>query len=315
MHVDATVPVELESAPRACLACGSVRLGRGFSVRGRRFERCGACKTLVLLQPPPIDELASYYEDASYFVNPTFDQPEIGGYYGYKDYLADRAHIEAKFGEVLERVERHVKPGRMLDVGAGPGFLLSAAKHRGWTGTGIDLNPWAVQYAREVVGVDVELASAADAPVEPASLDLVAMMDVIEHVVDPGSLVDCAAELLVPGGVLVVLTADAGSWVSRLLGRRWPEARRAPEHVVLLSVTGLSRMLERSGFEILGWHSVGKTSTIETLLSDIGPVAPRLMRGVRRIVAHGRLAQRTFELDPHTKFCLYARRIDPSPPS
>ena len=263
---------------------------------------------------PPAEVTAYLYSRAQYFVNPSFGSEAAGGYHGYRDYLADRAEIEVKFGEILERLEQTSAPGRLLDVGAGPGFLLAAARARGWGGEGIDLNPWAAAYAREQVGAEVRVGALADAGFAPARFDAVTMMDLIEHLAAPAETIGEAARILRPGGALALLTPDAGSAISRLLGRRWPEVVRAPEHLILFSVGGLAALLARHGFEPLGWHSVGKTSTLRTLVADVSPAAPWLARPLGRVLERTGLADRSLHLDPRTKFCLYARRgPDPQP--
>jgi SAM-dependent methyltransferase len=240
-------------------------------------------------------------------VNPNFGDAELGGYHGYLDYLADREQIEAKFADILRHVEAEVDPGALLDVGAGPGFMVSVGRARGWEASGIDLNRWAVDFARDRVGVDVREGSLPDPQIEAGRYDGVTMMDLLEHVPDPAALIAEAARILRPGGIIAVLTPDAGSPVSRALGRRWPEVIRVPEHLVLFSIGGLAALLRGRGFDPIGWHSVGKTSSVQTLLADVTPIAPRLFSRLERASSETWLARRTFELDPHTKFCIYAR--------
>jgi SAM-dependent methyltransferase len=142
------------------------------------------------------------------------------------------------------------------------------------------------------------------------------MMDLIEHVSESDALVARAAEITKPGGVLAILTPDAGSPVSRLLGRRWPEVKRVPEHLVLFSVVGLKALLSRHGYEVLEWHSIGKRSSLAALAADVSPIAPRLGSRLRNRLAGSRVGEYQFELDPRTKFCLYARRVGaPSEPA
>jgi len=258
--------------------------------------------------PPPEDDVVDVYGGESYYCNPDFGRPETGGYHGYKDYLADRGHIEAKFGDVLASIECWKKPGRLLDVGAGPGFLVSTAVRRGWHATGVDPNPWAVRYGRSELGLDLRQGTLEQAEFEDAYFDAVAMMDVIEHVPDPGGLLGEAARITRPGGVLALITPDSGSPVSRALGARWPEVQRVPEHLVLFSVRGLAALLNKSGYEVLGWHSIGKSSSLATLLADVSPVAPGVGRRFREAIAGTSAGDYVFELDPRTKFCLYALR-------
>lgn len=205
-------------------------------------------------------------------------------HHGYLDYLADREFIEQKFDRVLAQLEQWVRPARLLDVGAGPGFLLNAARHRGWEAEGIDLNPWAAEHARCELRARVTVGTLEGAAFEDASFDAVTMMDLIEHVEDPAAAVAEAARITRHHGGLAILTPDAGSPVSRLLGARWPEVQRAPEHLVLFSVRGLSELLEHHGYEVLGWHPIGKVSSVATLLADVAPLAPGTAQAADRFL-------------------------------
>jgi 2-polyprenyl-3-methyl-5-hydroxy-6-metoxy-1,4-benzoquinol methylase len=288
-----------------CPACLTDPARPAFSTSGFRFRRCPRCHTLFLEQPPDPEAAEELYSGERYYANPEYERRD---YCGYKDYLADRQEIEKKFGMVLSHVERYMAPGRLLDVGAGPGFLLHVARERGWRAQGLDLNPWSVNYAREEVGVAVERGTLQEAELPQASFDAVTMLDLLEHVADPEQKIAEAARITRSGGALAVLTPDAGSLTTRLFGRRWPEAQRVPEHVVLFSVLGLSELLARNGWEPLGWHTVGKTSSVETLLADLKPVAPAVGDVLLKLLEGRRMSRYQVELDPRAKFCLYARR-------
>ncbi|MEJ7790170.1 MAG: methyltransferase domain-containing protein [Thermoleophilaceae bacterium] len=291
-----------------CPACRCDRSRPAMRIRELAFRRCSDCRSLFVTDPPPATALQTLYEGEEYFANPAFGLPEKGGYHGYRDYLADRRHIEDKFGEVLEHVERPGGPGRLVDVGAGPGFMVAAAATRGWRAIGVDLNPWAVARAR-AEGLDVRQTGLEDAGFEDGEFDCVTMMDLLEHVAEPGALVEEAARVVRPGGTLAVLTPDAGSPVSRALGARWPEVQRAPEHLVLFTAAGLASLLGRHGFAATGWHSVGKTSSLATLGADVAPAAPAALRAGIRLLASLPVAERSLDLDPRTKLCLYATRL------
>jgi 2-polyprenyl-3-methyl-5-hydroxy-6-metoxy-1,4-benzoquinol methylase len=296
-----------------CPACGSSGAQNAVHVREYSFARCGDCATLFCFNLAGDDHNEQLYHDETYFQNPQFTKSEDGGYHGYKSYMADRTEIVEKFNGVLAKIESFRSPGTLLDVGAGPGFLLSAANLRGWNGIGIDLNNWAVQYAQDC-GLDVRAESFADAAFEEDSFDAVTMMDLLEHVDDPGRLVAEASRVCKPGAVLAILTPDAGSLVSRALGRRWPELQRAPEHLTLFSVRGLAALLASHGFKVLGWHWIGKTSSVGTLLADIMPVAPKTGRRVQRLLQGKAVSERRLHLNSFTKFCIYCRRLKPDAP-
>jgi SAM-dependent methyltransferase len=298
-----------------CPACGSARTRAAWTAGNCRFRRCRDCATLWVENPPAPGELEPLYSDRSYFENPSFG--EATGYRGYLDYLGDRDEIEAKFAAVLAHVEAQVEVGKLLDVGAGPGLLVAAAGARGWDASGVDLNPWAAAFARDQLRVEVRQGGVDTNLAAPCSLDALTMMDLVEHLPDPAVAVDAANQALRPGGVLAVLTPDAGSRVSRALGRRWPEAIRAPEHLTLFSARGLAKLLAAHGFETIGFHSVGKASSLATLAADVAPVAPRTVGAAGRLLAALGADERTVHFDPRTKFCLYARKpvSEPAPPS
>jgi 2-polyprenyl-3-methyl-5-hydroxy-6-metoxy-1,4-benzoquinol methylase len=292
-----------------CPACGSARLRRAFGPAHAPFVRCRDCASLLDPDPPSAERLRELYEGPGYFVKEQGDGPgdTLCGYPG--DYLANRANVERKFAEVLGHLERYVEPGRLLDVGAGPGFLVEVARRRGWDATGVDLNSWAASYARDELSVEVRVGEIRDLGLEDGELDAITMLDLVEHTPEPGRLIAETARLVRPDGALAILTPDAGSTVSRALGHRWPEVRRPGEHAVLFSIDGLTRLLARHGFVACGWHSTGKTASLATLAADISPVAPGLTGRVRHALERSPLGERQIELDPRTKFCLYARRV------
>jgi 2-polyprenyl-3-methyl-5-hydroxy-6-metoxy-1,4-benzoquinol methylase len=290
-----------------CPGCRSTRSSVAFRVGARGYLRCRDCRTLWAEDPPQQTEIDAVYAGERYFSNPEFSS---GGYHGYKDYLADRDEIEEKFGRVLERVEAMTPPGRVLDVGAGPGVLLAAAAARGWEGVGVDLNPWAARTAAEL-GADVRVGTIEDAGFDDGEFDLVTMMDVVEHVHEPERMVAEVSRLVRPGGVAAFLTPDAGSIITRLMGSRWPEAQRT-DHLVLFSVRGLEALLRRHGLEPVDWHWIGKRSSIETLLADVSPAAPGVGRLLQSLVSGRALGRRRVGINPLSKFCLYARAMRPA---
>lgn len=302
-------PAEHQTPPRSCPACRSARARRAFTVRGHHFLRCRDCRSLYLIERPDPAELSQLYSGERYYANPELG---LGAHSGYRDYLGDREEIKEKFDRILARLERLVPPGRLLDVGAGPGLLVAAAESRGWDARGLDLNPWAVDWGREQLGVEVEVGSLEEAELEPSSLDAVTMLDLIEHVADPERLIAATARALRIGGALVVFTPDAGSIATRALGARWPEVQRAGEHLTLFSLDGLRELLLRHSLEPLGWHTVGKRTSLATLASDLAPLAPAIGRRLARSLEGRPVGRRKLEIDPRAKVCLYARRV-PSP--
>lgn len=103
---------------------------------------------------------------------------------------------------------------RAVDVGCGGGILAEALARRGAQVKGIDLadKPLKVaqlHLAESKLAIDYEKISAEDlAAREPASYDIVACLEVLEHVPDPASTVRACAALARPGGKLFFATLN-----------------------------------------------------------------------------------------------------------
>lgn len=95
-------------------------------------------------------------------------------------------------------------PGRVLDVGCGPGVMSGALRARGWKFWGIDPAP--AMIASCVTGSDIHLAVGAveSLPLSAEQFDAVICMGVIERIDDDGQALREMVRVLRPGGSLIV---------------------------------------------------------------------------------------------------------------
>ncbi|HEX9890138.1 MAG TPA: class I SAM-dependent methyltransferase [Nitriliruptorales bacterium] len=298
-----------------CAVCGGDEPTPAFDVGRWHVVACGACGHRYVDPRPDGEVLRTEVYHEHYFANPAFHATDGDAYHGYMDYRRDRPHIEARLREVLDHVEAKRAPGRLLDVGCGFGFFVALAQRSGWDAWGAELNHHAVAWGREHVTDRVVEATVDDLPFEDASMDLVTLFDVIEHLPDPAHDLVEVARVLRPGGHLVVATPDAGSLAARVLGARWLEVQRAPEHLHFFDVPGLSRLLANAGFAAIEWHTMGKITSVRTVLADLKFSAPRLFHALERGLDRLGAADRVVDVDPRTKFCVYARKGDQRDPT
>lgn len=265
----------LNGTPR-CGACGG-SLGDPLHVRDHTYVRCVACGSAELSPMPALDP-AAYY-DADYFT-----ANRVGG---YVDYDADRdEHVRNAVARV-SLVDRHVQrrsPGagtHLIDVGCASGYVLDEARERGWTVTGVDVSPWAQQQVVEKGHAVHPLLGTAAAERRP---DAITFFQSLEHLLDPWDHLAIAADVLDPGGVVVIETWDSASRVARIAGTRWQQLS-PPSVTHLFTTDGLRRRLARSGLAVV---AAGPTSKRVTGRLVAGVVAQHLPRHRERIDRLGR---------------------------
>jgi 2-polyprenyl-6-hydroxyphenyl methylase/3-demethylubiquinone-9 3-methyltransferase len=116
-----------------------------------------------------------------------------------------------KFRNQVEVLKKHLTPAgaKVLDIGCGGGLFLSLLKQQGAEAAGIELSDSRAQYAKTKHGLEIYKR-----PIESDfwqkgyanHFDAVTLWDVIEHVNYPFQTLQCAANVLKPGGLLLIDT-------------------------------------------------------------------------------------------------------------
>jgi 2-polyprenyl-6-hydroxyphenyl methylase / 3-demethylubiquinone-9 3-methyltransferase len=163
----------------------------------------------------------------------------------------------------LQYIER-VAPlaGRaVLDVGCGGGILSEAMARRDARVLGIDLAPALLEVAElhaaeAQVRVEYRSTAAEDLAAErPASFDVVTCMEMLEHVPDPAATLRALAQLVKPGGDVIVSTLDRNprSFAVAILGAEYI-ARILPrgthEYLKFIRPSELARWGRAAGLEL-----------------------------------------------------------------
>ncbi len=170
-------------------------------------------------------------------------------------------------------------PGRVADVGCGPGYFLDLVRARGIATFGIDLDPAMVEATARrgheaVVGNHRTLADM------PAAFSGVHLSHIIEHLWgdEAVELLEAAQTALQPGGVLIVRTPNWGNATVRHGGFWLDHTHKRPYPRELLE-----KLLGDLGFEIVqsgneqgGWEDTFVLARKPATASGIGasPAAP-----------------------------------------
>ncbi|HEY0628128.1 MAG TPA: class I SAM-dependent methyltransferase [Sphingomicrobium sp.] len=143
---------------------------------------------------------------------------------------------------LIERVVRPPKNARILELGAGTGHNLAMLSRFG-TIEASELDPIARQIASQRLGQPVVEAALPELGMFAAdSYDLVALLDVLEHVPDDAASLKSIYRLLKPGGALL-LTVPINPWM-------WSAHDVAHHHQRRYRRQEIRRLATDAGFDI-----------------------------------------------------------------
>lgn len=160
--------------------------------------------------------------------------------------------------------------GRLLDVGAGSGILVEAASDMGFDAEGVEPSNWL--QARAVANGCRVHAGVLPHPAVSGLFDVVTMIDVIEHVDDPRALLRFSSSLVKRGGVVVIITPDAGSILARLMGWRWWHYRIA--HVGYFTRRNLELACQLEALKVVAVSRPGWVFSMAYLLTRLDNYLP-----------------------------------------
>ena len=177
-------------------------------------------------------------------------------YSGMRDelYLVEASGRRQTFRRCLRLLLRYTDraSGVLLDVGCSTGIFMELAQEAGWSVSGVEPSKWLAERAQERFGVRVLSTTFEAARLAEQSFDVVTMWDVLEHTAEPAAIVDKAAHLLRPGGILALNVPNIESVIARLMSSRWPLL--LPEHLYYFSPASLRLLLAQHGFSVLRLH-------------------------------------------------------------
>lgn len=260
-----------------CPVCDSARTRDAFRVRDFQVLECSACGHRFADVHLHADHARTVYDD-DYFT---------GGGAGYVDYGADAAELRRRGRTYGELMASHGAPGRLLDVGAACGYILTGLMDAGWDGVGLEPNGTMVERARSELGVTMIHGTLEELPIE-SQFDAVTLIQVLPHLWDLRAGVGNAARALRPGGLCLVETWNRESFAARLFGKSWHEYS-PPSVLHWFSRGGVARLFEREGVEVVAGGRPRRRVLGEHARSVLRYVGERrwwgaALRGVGRLI-------------------------------
>ena len=235
-----------------CPACGSENASKAFEKYSLTYVVCSDCGTMYINPRPTLAILETYYTRSK-------------SYWYWNKYIfpaSEKARREKIFRPRAERIahicQRHgIKNGVLMEVGAGFGTFCEEVQRLGLFRRVIAVEPTPdlAETCRRK-GLEVIEERIEKVHIERGTIDVVASFEVIEHLFSPrGFLLSCA-DVLSPGGLLIITCPNVRGFDVVVLQAL--SSTVGVEHLNYFHPASLSHLVEECGLETLEVLTPGK---------------------------------------------------------
>ena len=193
---------------------------------------------------------------------------------GYADYRGAEPVLRREFANTVDFIRKYRASGRLLDVGCAYGFFLQEARPY-FDVAGIEIAEEAATFCRKqslrvLTGMADEYNLA-----QLGMMDVITLLDVLEHLPSPHETLALCTRYLSPGGVILITTGDFASHSARVAGARW-RLMTPPQHLWYFTLESVERMSHALGLRVEWYDHPWKIVPISLVAFQI-----RRMLGMR----------------------------------
>jgi SAM-dependent methyltransferase len=212
--------------------------------------RCAACSLSYVNPRPTIASLDAHYPD-DYMC---YQAPDAGPplFRSLSESIA-RNMTQRRLTRLENVIGRIPAEAGIVDVGCGLNDLLVMIKNtRGPIGTGIDLKQSMVARIQTKLGMPAVHGTLADAHFADGQLDLVTMLEYLEHEPNPGAVLAEARRVLKPGGHCAIEIPHSVGLPARMFKTNWSNLD-VPRHLIFFDPKTLAHAFAENGFELISY--------------------------------------------------------------
>lgn len=223
--------------------------GELFSVKdGINVINCKKCGFAHVYPFPTLENNELLYSEEYYEKN-------------RKDYIKnlkeDKEWWNLVYKERVEQIEKYLKSEekiKVLDIGTGAGYFLSAAKNKNWAELGIEPSQMASFYAIENGLNIIQDFYSESISASIGEFDVIHMNHVLEHMLNPKEILGYIHNNLKKNGLFCVAVPNDFNELQEVASKlnnnnQWWVTPQ--EHINYFSFESLSKLLSENGFEIL----------------------------------------------------------------
>ena len=221
---------------------------------GPEYGECQACESLVYLKDMPPEQLLVRDDETDFYGKKYWLEHQQDAF-GYAD-----IHTRAR-NDLTERnlhwlktlLKCRLPPAKVLELGCSHGSFVGLLRQAGYDASGVEMSPWVVEFGQKTFGVPISVGPVETLEITPGSLDVIVLMDVLEHLPAPVATMAHCLQLLKPDGLLLIQTPQFKEEMNYTAlvktNARFLEMLIPEEHIYLFSDRSATRLFQQLGAE------------------------------------------------------------------
>ena len=210
---------------------------------------------LITFPKPSLEQLPSYYESEDYISHTDGKRSLFEKVYHFIKNIALKNKVKL--------INAKSEKGKLLDIGAGTGDFLVAAKNDGWQVLGIEPNTKAKTIA---INKGVHFADSLS-DLESYFFDAITLWHVLEHVPNLEEYLKELKRLVKPSGIIIIAVPNFKSFDANFYGRHWA-AYDVPRHIWHFSKTTIDKLFAENQMKLVEVLPMKFDSFYVSLLSE-----------------------------------------------
>jgi 2-polyprenyl-3-methyl-5-hydroxy-6-metoxy-1,4-benzoquinol methylase len=230
--------------------CGSTE----FLPFSPEYVECSVCGTLISLVGMSPEEL-TVSDDETDFYGKAYWLGHQSEDLGFPD-IHKRARVDLTERNLhwLKALLKYRLPGaKVMELGCSHGSFVALMRHAGYDASGVEMSPWVVDFGKNTFNVPIFVGPVENLDIPEGSLDVIALMDVMEHLPDPVATMAHCLKLLKPDGMLLIQTPKFRREIkyAELVEENgaFLEQLKADEHLYLFTEDSAARLFRQIGAE------------------------------------------------------------------